>query len=159
MVKVDGTGGNGLSVPILREVFRRLASFELDSRTAWAGPADEPELRLRIGLLGVLFDLIPRAELERLGELISAWHAQLGSMESIALGDVKAVVRKVLRDDLAGFDRSSGSASNWERAWKVCRLADGDGIDTGPGTTFAEVQSDRNGAELWRGGSEPGSIN
>ena len=100
--------------------FKLLASAELGRWPEWSGPIKKDSLRLRVELLAVLFDIVPRSEIGWLDVIIEAWLRQFADHRPVSIAELRATARRTL-SELAGR-RPFAADSNLARATMIARL-------------------------------------
>jgi hypothetical protein len=102
---------------VWERAFHWLAANELGIDSDLVIPDDEHCLRQRTKTLAILFDLLPRMDVERLPELIAAWAEHFGDQATVPLAPLKRVARGILtrRADPKSTD------DLWQRAVQFSR--------------------------------------
>jgi hypothetical protein len=108
------------TVDELHQAFALLASADSGSWPEWLGPSDADQLRLRIGLLATLLDIVPRSEIGRLDEAICVWVRRFPVGHPASARQLKEAVRG-LWARLAGDADDGATRRNAERALAIVR--------------------------------------
>ena len=82
---------------LLTRAFALLASAELERWPDWSGPSEPSALQARIEALAVLLDIVPRLELARLDEVISAWSREFECGKTASAAELRATARRTLK--------------------------------------------------------------
>lgn len=105
------------------KAFCWLAANELGTVADHLIPDQDDFLRQRTKTLAILFNLIPRTEVERLPEIIAAWCERFGNQLTVPLIQLRQVARDVLTG--LGHQESADSDELWQRALQFSRCQTG----------------------------------
>jgi hypothetical protein len=97
--------------------FDWLRAVELDGHDLESALVSGVGLRERVKTLAVLFDLLPRSEIGRLSDVVTAWNQQFGEQSNVPLVEL----RRVARDVVAVRDNKHQEGDLWQRAAKLSR--------------------------------------
>ena len=145
----------GTDRTLLRHAFRLLATAELGHWPLWNGPDDGLQLRMRVELLAVLLDIVPRSELHRLDAVAESWESQFPDQQTVSSAQLRASARAILNlpsEPSVALHRESASL---RRAVAVtrCRLDLGEGLSLAQSALdFSAPQAERQcalGLSVW----------
>jgi hypothetical protein len=98
--------------------FRWLAAIELGSANAVEVPDSDEFLCLRTKTLVILFNILPRTEMDRLPQLIVAWNTAFANQDEVSLSELRHVGRKLALTR----DGQEGGDALWQKAVRFSRL-------------------------------------
>jgi hypothetical protein len=138
-----------------RRAFSLLATAELGCQPVWSGPQDAAQLRARVELLAVLLDLVPRSELNRLGEVMASWSGQFPEQQVVSVARLREVARAVLKLPGDWSLQVYREAPGLRRALAVtrCRTVPSEAVSpSGPVLDFTAAEAERQcavGLGMW----------
>lgn len=127
--------------------FRWLAANELGTATVDPIPEQDQFLRQRIKTLAILFNLLPRTEVDRLPEIVIRWIERFGSQLTVSMTQLRQVAREVLT---VWKEQESAELDDlWIRAvqFSRCHLKSTEAIPDPKKTPPASVEGQRKCAE------------
>ena len=80
----------------LRQAFKLLAAAETGEWPTWDGPSDEVDLRARVELLTLMFDMLPRSDLEYLDHLIVSWTEEFQEHRLVSVDELRTNARNTV---------------------------------------------------------------
>ncbi len=90
-------GARSQSSASMRHALGLLIASEIGQWPKWIAAADEPFLRMRVALLAILGNVVPRSEIDRLEEVVASWNTQFPKQQFVPIAKLHETSRDLLK--------------------------------------------------------------